>query len=59
MKKINNLDELVELIGMESVEKCFTEYMMLIIAKAKRYDEDLGLNTKSNEENISILEEDE
>ncbi len=59
MKKINNLKELVELIGMESVEKCFTEYMMLIIAKAKRYDENLGLNIKSNKENLSILEEDE
>ncbi len=39
MKKVNNLDELVELVGMETVEKCFTEYIMLIIAKAKKFDE--------------------
>ena len=38
MKKVKNLDELVELIGMKAVEKCFTEYMMLTIAKAKEYD---------------------
>ena len=38
MKKVNNLDELVGLIGMETVEKCFTEYMMLTIAKAKEFD---------------------
>ena len=41
MKKVNNLDELVELVGMEAVEKCFTEYIMLTIAKAKKYDENL------------------
>ena len=39
MKKINNLDELEELIGREAVEKCFTEYMMLTIAKAHKWDE--------------------
>lgn len=38
MKKVNNLDELVELVGIEAVEKCFTEYMMLTIAKAKEFD---------------------
>ncbi len=42
MKKVNNLDELVKFIGMEAVEKCFTEYMMLTIAKAKKYDEMQG-----------------
>ena len=38
MKKINNLDELVQLVGMETVEKCFTEYVMLTIAKAHKWD---------------------
>ena len=38
MKKVKDLDELVKLIGMEAVEKCFTEYMMLTIAKAREYD---------------------
>lgn len=42
MKKVNNLDELVDLIGMESVEKCFTEYVMLTIAKARKWDESQG-----------------
>ena len=39
MKKINSLEELEELIGPETVEKCFTEYMMLLIAKARKWDE--------------------
>lgn len=39
MKKINNLEELTDLIGIESVEKCFTEYILNIIAKAHRWDE--------------------
>ena len=39
MKKINSLEELEELIGPEAVEKCFTEYMMLLIAKARKWDE--------------------
>ena len=43
MKKVSNLDELVELIGMETVEKCFTEYMMLTIAKARKWDESQGI----------------
>ena len=39
MKKINSLEELEELIGPEAVEKCFTEYMMLLVAKARKWDE--------------------
>ena len=39
MKKINSLEELEELIGPETVEKCFTEYMMLLVAKARKWDE--------------------
>ena len=39
MKKINSLEELEELIGPETVQKCFTEYMMLLIAKARKWDE--------------------
>ena len=56
MKKVNNLDELVELIGIEAVEKCFTEYMMLTIAKAKKYDE---LQGEQNNNSIVAFEEDE
>lgn len=56
MKKINNLDELVELVGMEVVERCFTEYMMLTIAKAKKYDE---LQGKQDNNSLVIFEEED
>ena len=39
MKKIKSLEELEELIGPEAMEKCFTEYMMLLVAKARKWDE--------------------
>ena len=39
MKKIKNLDDLEKLIGKEMVEKCFTEYLMLVVAKAHKWDE--------------------
>lgn len=58
MKKVNNLDELVKLIGMEAVEKCFTEYMMLTIAKAKKYD-NLQCNKDSKNNDLSVFSEDE
>lgn len=38
MKKVNSLDELVKLVGRETVDKCFTEYMMLMVAKANKFD---------------------
>lgn len=38
MKKIENLEELQKWIGMETVEKCVTEYMMLLIGKARQVD---------------------
>ena len=31
MKKVKNLDELEKMVGRESVEKCFTEYMLSVI----------------------------
>ena len=33
MKKVNNLSELVDLVGKDTVDKCFTEYMMLMVAR--------------------------
>lgn len=39
MKKINNLEELKNVAGNEIVDKCFTEYMMLMVAKTKKVDE--------------------
>lgn len=38
MKKVSDLETLIELIGSESVDRCFTEYMMLHIAKAKKLE---------------------
>ena len=38
MKKIENVEELQQLVGIETVEKCVMEYMMLLVAKAKQAD---------------------
>ena len=38
MKKVNNLSELVDLVGKDTVDKCFTENIMLLIAKANRLE---------------------
>ena len=38
MKKIENLEDLQYLVGIETVEKCVMEYMMLLVAKAKQVD---------------------
>lgn len=39
MKKINNLEELKNAVGNEIIDKCFTEYMMLMVAKTQKADE--------------------
>ena len=33
MKKVNNLRELIDLVGKDAVDKCFAEYMMLMVAR--------------------------
>lgn len=38
LKKVSNLSELVNLVGKDTVDKCFTEYMMLMVAKANKFD---------------------
>ena len=38
LKKVNNLSELVDLVGKDTVDKCFTENIMLLIAKANRLE---------------------
>ena len=38
MKKASNLSELIDLVGKETVDKCFTEYMMLMVAKSNELD---------------------
>ena len=39
MKKIKNLDELETLVGRDAIEKCFMEYMLTIIGRAKRLED--------------------
>lgn len=44
LKKVSNLSKLVDLVGKDTVDKCFTEYMMLMIArnnKVKELENDL------------------
>ena len=43
MKKIENVEELQHLVGIETIEKCVMEYMMLLVAKAKQVDTILAL----------------
>lgn len=38
MAKVNNLSELVDLVGKDTVDKCFTEYMMLMVEKSNKFD---------------------
>jgi hypothetical protein len=39
MADIRNLADLEKLVGIRTVEKCFIEYMLLIMNKAKRLDD--------------------
>jgi len=50
MKKVHNLSGLVELVGKGTVDKCFTKYMMLMVAKTSKTDKFEELLNKVNEE---------
>lgn len=39
MKKVNNLNELINLVGKDTVNKCFTEYMMLVVSRNNKLEE--------------------
>lgn len=39
MKKVSNLGELINLVGKDTVDKCFTEYMMLMVARNNKLNE--------------------
>lgn len=39
MKEIKNLDDLIRSVGQETVDHLFTEYMMHMVAKSKRFDD--------------------
>ena len=57
MKKIDSLEELQKTAGKETVDWCFTEYMLLLIAKAKKFDELLTeLESREDTEMISCAE---
>ena len=51
MKKINNLSELINLVGEETVDKCFMENFMMMFAQSKRQ--------KDLDNKCAIMEEDE
>ena len=51
MKKINNLSELINLVGEETVDKCFMENLMMMFAQSKRQ--------KDLDNKCAIMEEDE
>ena len=44
--------------GWKSIEKCFTEYMMLTIAKAKKYEE-LQCKQNKKDNDFGVFGEDE
>lgn len=39
LKKVSNLSELIDLVGKDTVEKCFTEYMMLMVVRNNKLTE--------------------
>ena len=39
MKKVDDLSELINLVGKDTADRCFTEYMMMVIAKAQKLDD--------------------
>lgn len=39
LKKVSNLSELVDMAGKDTVNKCFAEYMMLMIARNNKLEE--------------------
>ena len=51
MKKINNLSELINLVGEETVDKCFMENFMMMFTQSKRQ--------KDLDNKCAIMEEDE
>lgn len=56
MKKVSDLETLIELIGSESVDRCFTEYMLMHIGKAKKLDA-LFAYIEEKQESITVLTE--
>ena len=53
MDKITNLDELLQLVPEEVVKACFVEYMMLMIAKAEKFEQ---LEEAVRQKNVTMKE---
>ncbi len=57
MKEIKDLNDLIHLVGKNTVDKCFTEYMMLMIAKNNKLDElEDSLKEMNDSDIISVNE---
>lgn len=56
MKKVSNLSELVNLVGEETVDKCFTEYMMLMVARNNKLIElEKDLENMKDEDSLTVV----
>lgn len=56
MKKVSNLSELVNLVGEETVDKCFTEYMMLMVARNNKLTElEKDLENMKDEDSLTVV----
>ena len=53
MDKITNLDELLQVVPEEVVKTCFVEYMMLMIAKAEKFEQ---LEEAVRQKNVTMKE---
>lgn len=53
MDKITNLDELLQVVPEEVVKACFVEYMMLMIAKAEKFEQ---LEEAVRQKNVTMKE---
>lgn len=57
MKKVSNLSELVDLVGKDTVNKCFTEYMMLMVARNNKVNElENDLENMNDTDMMSVAE---
>lgn len=57
LKNISNLEELQDMLGNEVIDKCFMEYVLLLIAKANMLDRLIcDLNKMDDTDTISCKE---
>ena len=57
MKKVSNLNELLNLVDKDTVDKCFTEYMMLMIARNNKLEQlEEDLKSRKDTDTITMKE---